>query len=98
MKKITLELTIDEVIMLQELSSDVDCGSEWQDEIAKGLNQKAMHAYRKTVLTECEYNRLVLLKKEQNPEWPKGSAVQQAIADLEMEGLRFYYRIGGDEM
>lgn len=94
MEKITLELTVDEVIMLQELSSDVECGSDWQDGIAKSLNSKAMQAYRKPVLTEGEYNRLISLKKEPNPEWPRGSAVQDAMAKLEMEGLRFYYRIG----
>ena len=96
MEKVVLELTIDEVIMLQELSSYVECGSEWQDRIAESLNRKAMEAYRKPVLPEIGYHQM-LQDIRNRTIWPKGAAISDELVKVEETALRFYYRIGGDE-
>lgn len=98
MEKIVLELTNDEVIMLQELSSGVECGSEWQDRIAASLNRKAMEAYRKPKLSKEEYeHHMNRIMQDYCPELPREAVVQQEHREMVAAALRFYYRIGGDE-
>ena len=98
MEKITLELTIDEVIMLQELSSDVDCGNDWQNGIAVSLHRKAMEAYRKPELSQKEYeHHMNRIMQDYCPELPRGAVVQKERREMAAAALRFYYRIGGDK-
>ena len=92
-----LELTLDEVIMLQELSSDVDCCSEWQDQIAGNLYSKAIQAYQKPEITKMEYEERMRSIAEGHPQWPKDAIVQEKLREMESAALRFYYAIGGDE-
>lgn len=98
MEKVVLELTIDEAIMLQELSSDVECVSDWQCRIAASLHRKAMEAYWKPKLSQEEYEHHInRIMQDYCPELPRGAVVQQERREMVAAALRFYYAIGGDE-
>lgn len=99
MEKITLELTIDEVIMLQEISGDVECGSEWQDGIAVSLHRKSIEAYQKPMICQMEYeHHRDRIMQKYCPQFPKDAVIQKKLRDMEEAALRFYYKIiGGEE-
>lgn len=98
MGKITLELTVDEVIMLQEISGDMDCCSEWQAGIAASLHRKAMEAYRKPKISKEDYEHYRAKIMENHCLFlPKDAIVQKELREMAEQALRFYYRMGGDE-
>lgn len=83
--KITLELTIDEVLMLQELTEDVEPGYQWWMDIAKSLREKALQAYQKPKITAEEYHACV----EKVREFWKGEPAATFMVHAEKQRIRF---------
>ena len=54
-EEITLSLTAEEIIMLQELTEDTECAYEWLVKIAESLRAKAMAAYQKPRISREDY-------------------------------------------
>lgn len=95
MEKIALELTVDEVIMLQELSADIDCCSEWQAGIASSLHRKAIEAYYKPKISKEEYeHHMHRITQDYCSELPRNAIIQKELFEMKAAALRFYYRIG----
>lgn len=84
--KITLELTVDEVIMLQELTEDMDAGYKWMVDIAASLRKKALQAYQKPKITEEEYRARV----EKTRELWKGEPAEGFMVHSEKHRIKFY--------
>lgn len=85
-EKITLELTVDEVIMLQELTEDVDAGYAWMMDIAKSLREKAIQAYQRPKITVEEYRERV----EKTRELWKGEPAEDFMVHSEKYRIKFY--------
>lgn len=88
-----LELSKEEIIMLQELTEDMEIGCDWMADIAQRIRMKVMKAYRKPEISEKEYNRIL---DEESLLWRKEPAVQRIMRNAKGQALRFFYRIGGD--
>lgn len=87
MENITLELTISEVLLLQELTEDMDCGYTWIMEIAKSLRTKVMEAYQKPTISKEDYeSRMETIRQL----W-KGNLVERLMLEAEERRIHFYY-------
>lgn len=90
---ITLELTEEEMIVLQELASDIDGGYAWMIGIGERLRAKALAAYRKPTISREEFfERLENTRKR----W-QGTLAEDSMVEAEKVRLRFFYRIEGEE-
>lgn len=91
-EKYILELSRDEIIMIQELSSDTDCSYVWMQQVANNLNEKAMKAYQKPVMSRAA------MEQEIEKEWMHyylkvGEAVADEMARAKRCELSFHYQI-----
>ena len=93
MEKITIELTRDEALMLQELSEDADCGCDWMQEIADSLHKKAVSAYKKPVMSAEEYRTYI---EQIRSKW-RGTVIERLMVEAEVIRIRFFYRLEQDD-
>ena len=88
-EEITLSLTAEEIIMLQELTEDTECAYEWLVKIAESLRAKAMAAYQKPRMSREEFNKN--LKEVQDRHLKYGDA-DQAAAMVRAKRVEMKYR------
>lgn len=86
---ITLELSKWEVLMLQELTEDIDAGYAWMVELAKSLRQKALAAYRKPLMDAADYTDIV----EQERKMWSGGPVEGYMVMAKKRELEFLYNV-----
>lgn len=84
--KITLELTVDEVIMLQVLTKNFEGGPKWIFNIYKSLAAKIGQAYQKPVISIEEYEKRISTVKEK---W-EGCVVLREMVRAEKSRIKFY--------
>ncbi len=87
--KITLELTPAEVILLQELTEDMELSYLWMFQIGETLREKAVKAYRKPTMSRRKY--LARLDKVKDLFGTEQSLPFMLAA--EKRELKFYYDI-----
>lgn len=90
---ITLELTAEEVIVLQELASDLNSGYAWLIGIGERIREKALAAYRKPAISREEYYENLANTRKR---W-EGSLAEDSMVEEERTRLRFFYKIEGEE-
>lgn len=88
---ITLELTKEEVLMIQELTESIDCGYQWMVNIAEDLRTKALQAYQKPRLSQQEYQ--IRLENERK-KW-QGMPAEVFMMQAEKCELNFFYDVEG---
>lgn len=93
-EKITLELTRAEIIMLQELTEDIDCGYQWMCNIAEDLRTKALQAYQKPKLSQQEYQSQLENKTKM---W-RGEPAEVFMVHAEKSELKFFYDVEEDHV
>lgn len=86
---ITLELTKCEVLMLQELTENMELFYKWQEEIAGSLRQKVLDAYKKPYMDATDYADLVDGTRRL---W-RGESVQEEMIRAKQAELEFLYDV-----
>lgn len=89
MDKITMEFTKDEILILQELTEDVDCSLTWMQKIADGLHERLSEAYSKPSISKKVYDRAV---EQERGKW-KGTGLEANMMTAEAARLNFFYRV-----
>ena len=89
--KITVEFSREEILMLQELTENADCGFEWLQQIADGLHEKLSEIYPKPVIRKDVYDRAV---EQERGKW-KGMPFENIMVMGERRRLKFFYRVEG---
>lgn len=91
--KITLELTPEEVLLLQELTKNMQPGYLWMHKIGETLKEKVFKAYRKPSMSRKKYlDRLDKVKELFGTE-----ELITYMLHAEKAELRFLYQIEGEE-
>lgn len=88
-QEVTLQLTVGEVLMLQELTEDIDAGYAWMVELNESLRQKALSAYRKPLLDAADYTDIV----EQERKMWSGEPVEDYMVMAKKRELEFLYNV-----
>lgn len=95
-EKFILELTKDEVLMLQEMAGErlLEGYYKWMRDVAEGLETKAKNAYSKPHMSREEFEKAVT---EEYEKWTNPPRAMPEVAFFmkrakEME-LRFYYDV-----
>ena len=88
-KKITLELTKAEVLMLQELTEDVECDDSWKQDVIESLRGKALRAYAKPIISREEYLRRLEITREM---W-RGEIIEELMVRAAKREMRFLYEL-----
>ena len=91
-EKVLLELTPGELLMLQELTEDLDVMPQWMYEISESLRKKALNAYQKPVMAAEEYERRISAVREIFA----GEPAEFHMIHGEKMQLRFFYRVEGE--
>lgn len=86
---ITLNLTVGEIIVLQELTEDMDTSSIHLEKIADTLRKKAFAAYKKPVMSQEEFQRRLADVRER---W-KGMPIENDAVRNEEQYIRFYFDV-----
>lgn len=90
---ITLELTKAEVLMIQELTEDIECGYAWMVNIAEELRTKALQAYQKPRLSQQEYQTRL---ENERRKW-QGEPAEVFMVQAEKCELNFFYDVEGSD-
>lgn len=88
-EEITLSLTAEEIIMLQELTEDTECAYEWLVKIAESLRAKAMAAYQKPRMSREEFKKNL---KEVQVRHLKYGGVEQSLEMVTAKAIELKYR------
>lgn len=90
-KTVTLQLTIPEIVMLQEcVNPDQACFAyDWQRMIAENLERKAKEAYEKPSMSQWDYEKKI---QEEYDKWPEKSTAEFMSA-AEAARLRFFSKV-----
>lgn len=91
-EKYTLELTRDEILMLQELTSDTEHSYIWMQKIAESLNNKAMAAYQKPTMSK-EVLEQEVARERISVYLKVGDNAANEMARAKRNELHFYYQI-----
>lgn len=86
MEKIVLELTKGEVLMLQELTEDIDSGYAWMVELAESLRKKAAEAYKKPAMNKRDYKAQI----EKVGDLFKGEPIEWQMKRAKEQELKFW--------
>ena len=86
---ITLQLTVGEVLMLQELTEDIDTGYEWMHELTENLRKKALAAYRKPLLDQDDYADML---EHERKMW-QGEPIEAYMVRAKQKELDFLYEV-----
>ena len=89
MDKITLELTRGEILMIQELSSGIDCDYRWQQELAERINKKANDAYQKPTMNAGMFHAML---EAERAFWA-GESVENDKTRAKESEIRFFYNV-----
>lgn len=86
--KITLELTVEEVLALREAVEAYE-GPAWKGAYFRSLHLKAWQAYKKPVLSQEEYKKLLDAAEEK---W-KNSSNKSYMLQIEKSKIKFFYKL-----
>lgn len=89
MDTITMEFTREEILMLQELTEDADCGLAWMQKIADGLYERLAAVYSKPAMRKDVYDRAIA---QERGKW-KGTGLEANMMTAEATRLNFFYRV-----
>lgn len=93
MDKITMEFTKAEILILQELTEDVDCGFAWMQKIADGLYERLAEAYSKPSISKKVYDRAI---EQERGKW-KGTGLEADMVNAERIFLEFFYTVEDED-
>ena len=88
-EKIIIELTPAEVLMLQELTEDMEIGYAWMVKIAERVRQKVLAAYEKPHMTKEEFDRRI----EKVKKLFQGEPAEPFMVKAEKVELQFFYQV-----
>lgn len=91
---ITLELTIEEVLMLQVITEHHDGGYKWEIGIFERLRAKALGAYQKPKLSNEDFQKL--LKDEGEYCQGLGLEFEERMVRAKSHELHFLYKVEGE--
>ena len=86
---ITLQLTAGEVLMLQELTENMDAGYEWMRELAESLRKKALAAYKRPLLDPDDYADML---ENERKMW-QGEPIEAYMVRAKQKELDFLYEV-----
>lgn len=89
MEKIVLELTKGEVLMLQELTKDINSGYAWMVDLAESLRKKATEAYKKPTMDKRDYKEQV----EKVGNLFKGEPIEWRMKRAKERELKFWNEV-----
>lgn len=93
MDTITMEFTREEILMLQELTEDADCGLAWMQKIADGLHERLSEAYSKPSISKKVYDRAI---EQERGKW-KGTGLEADMVNAERIFLEFFYTVEDED-
>ena len=91
--KIVLELTKSEVLMLQELTEDMEYGYVWIRQIADSLREKALAAYQKPTISREDYRK----QMEATEQLWKGEPAEWFMIHAKKREIRFFNKLEGED-
>ena len=100
MEKITLNLSKEQMCMLQELvnkSIFKDCNRVWKREILDSLKKELEDAYKKPVMTKEELQEQLETERKYWEERNSNIALVHNMTRAKEDELRFEYEITGEE-
>ena len=88
-RTITLELTVGEIVSLQELTEDIKCQVEWKKALVESLRQKALAAYKKPFMDADDYADIL---ENERKLWA-GEPVEQYMIQGKQREIEFFYDV-----
>lgn len=85
----TLQLTKGELLVLQELTEDMELGYTWIRELADSLREKVLASYQKPPMSMEEYR----MQLEKERKFWQGEPAEAFMVRAKERELRFYYDV-----